>query len=238
METSPNLSRPRAPHLWPVALALAGGLIAQCDPQFAPLLQRATVDGAILCSQLWDPDGPGPLTELLVVGGTFTVAGGVAANNLAVYDFATASWSALGTGLRVATQWPSTPWLPSGAGSVTALAVAPDHSLLVVGSFTHAGDTLARNVARWNGSAWSPLGLGVDGTVQAIASAPNGDLIVGGSMGAYTIASASEFNSIAKTKILVANGPAIVSRSDQGKQGPHFAEGRTTGRDGRIARRD
>lgn len=65
-----------------------------------------------------------------------------------------------------------------------------------------------------------------------------GDLIVGGSMGAYTIASASEFNSIAKTKILVANGPAIVSRSDQGKQGPHFAEGRTTGRDGRIARRD
>jgi ornithine decarboxylase len=34
-----------------------------------------------------------------------------------------------------------------------------------------------------------------------------GDLIVGSSMGAYTAGSASEFNSIPKTKILVLNGP-------------------------------
>jgi ornithine decarboxylase len=36
-----------------------------------------------------------------------------------------------------------------------------------------------------------------------------GDLIVAGSMGAYTTASASEFNSIPRTKILVLNGPAL-----------------------------
>jgi ornithine decarboxylase len=36
-----------------------------------------------------------------------------------------------------------------------------------------------------------------------------GDLIVVGSMGAYTVASASEFNSIPKTKILVLNGPSL-----------------------------
>ena len=34
-----------------------------------------------------------------------------------------------------------------------------------------------------------------------------GDLIVGSSMGAYTIGSVSEFNSIPKTKVLVLNGP-------------------------------
>ena len=34
-----------------------------------------------------------------------------------------------------------------------------------------------------------------------------GDLLVGSLMGAYTMGSASEFNSIPKTKILVVNGP-------------------------------
>jgi ornithine decarboxylase len=38
-----------------------------------------------------------------------------------------------------------------------------------------------------------------------------GDLIVGSSMGAYSVGSASEFNSIPKTKILVLNGPALAS---------------------------
>jgi trimeric autotransporter adhesin len=39
------------------------------------------------------------------------------------------------------------------------------------------------NVARWNGSAWSALGTGIDSrnaTVQALAVMPNGDLVVGG----------------------------------------------------------
>lgn len=36
-----------------------------------------------------------------------------------------------------------------------------------------------------------------------------GDLIVGSSMGAYTAGSATEFNSIPKTKILVLNGPPL-----------------------------
>ncbi|MCU0866903.1 MAG: hypothetical protein MUC36_24220 [Planctomycetes bacterium] len=186
MNTSPRRLLPRSPQSWLLAVTMASTGIAQCDPQFVPLLQRSTVDGAILCSQLWDPDGPGPLAERLVVGGTFTVAGGVAANNLAVYDFATASWSALGPGLRVATRWPSTPSLPSGAGSVTALAVAPDHSLLVVGSFTHAGDTAARNVARWNGTTWASLGAGVTTAdpvpLAGVACLPNGDVVVCGNL--------------------------------------------------------
>jgi ornithine decarboxylase len=39
-----------------------------------------------------------------------------------------------------------------------------------------------------------------------------GDLIVGSVMGAYTSASASEFNSIPRTKIVVLNGPSVASR--------------------------
>src|SRR5688572_24925387 len=43
--------------------------------------------------QVWDPDGPeGPLTSVLVVGGWFTTAGGVAASNITVWDWETRSF--------------------------------------------------------------------------------------------------------------------------------------------------
>jgi hypothetical protein len=40
-----------------------------------------------------------------------------------------------------------------------------------------------------------------------------GDLIVSGSMGAYTTASATEFNSLPRTKVLVLHGAAPSGRS-------------------------
>lgn len=44
------------------------------------------------------------------------------------------------------------------------------------------GDLLAASdrVARWNGTAWSPLGAGVGGSVFALAVLSNGELIAGG----------------------------------------------------------
>lgn len=169
--------------------AIASTTLAQCDPQFAPLLQRTTVDGTILCSTLWDADGPGPLSEVLVVGGSFSVAGNVAADNLAIYDFATSTWSALGTGIRYAKPWPSAPSNITPTATVTAMAVAPDHSLVVVGSFTHAGDQLARNVARWNGTSWASLGAGVtteyERVLTGVACASNGDVVVCGDLSTF-----------------------------------------------------
>jgi trimeric autotransporter adhesin len=54
-------------------------------------------------------------------------------------------------------------------GKVNALAVAPNGDLYVGGEFNKAGGLDARNIARWDGRSWHPLGTGVDGSVHAIA---------------------------------------------------------------------
>ena len=87
----------------------------------------------------------------LYVGGSFTNAGGVAANNVAVWNGS--NWSAPGTGVD---------------GDVYALAVSGTN-LYVGGDFLHAGAVTANNIALWNGTSWSALGTGVDGQVFALA---------------------------------------------------------------------
>ncbi|MCA3006014.1 MAG: hypothetical protein LW650_14250 [Planctomycetaceae bacterium] len=104
----------------------------------------------------------------LVVGGSFTSAGGSGA-------------------VRIA-RWNGVSWSPPGSGmtggnepSVTALAVLPNGDLIAGGVFTTAGGVTVNNIARWNGSAWSAMGSGlVDVIVQDIVVMPNGDIIVGG----------------------------------------------------------
>ena len=51
---------------------------------------------------------------------------------------------------------------------VFALAVV-GATLYVGGSFTAAGGQAAARVAAWNGVAWSPLGVGFDSDVEALA---------------------------------------------------------------------
>ncbi|MFZ4768177.1 MAG: choice-of-anchor D domain-containing protein, partial [Roseimicrobium sp.] len=47
--------------------------------------------------------------------------------------------------------------------------------------FTTAGGTSANRIAKWNGSAWSALGTGMNGTVSALAADSTGHLYLGGS---------------------------------------------------------
>jgi hypothetical protein len=54
-----------------------------------------------------------------------------------------------------------------------------DGGVVAGGLFTQAGGAAASYIAFWNGSAWSPLGSGTDGTVLALALY-GGDLVVGG----------------------------------------------------------
>jgi len=110
---------------------------------------------------------------VLYVGGLFTTAGGVSANSIAKWDGET--------------------WLPLGDGfpgeSVSALAVFDDGSgdgpaLYAAGYFTMAGSVPANNIARWDGQAWSPVGDGLDGNVDALAVFNDGSgpaLYAGGS---------------------------------------------------------
>src|SRR5207249_1889504 len=78
-------------------------------------------------------------------------------------------------------------WAPLGSGvlgtdqfSVSALVFMPNGDLIAGGSFVHAGSVSANYIARWNGSAWSALGSGMDFNVYALAVLPNGDLVTGG----------------------------------------------------------
>ncbi|MFN7430083.1 MAG: hypothetical protein ACK5TP_05830 [bacterium] len=60
----------------------------------------------------------------VIVGGTFTAAGGLSANRIARYNPSTGVWSALGSGTN---------------GRVRALAVLPGGDVIVGGDFNIAG---------------------------------------------------------------------------------------------------
>lgn len=61
------------------ALCLFAGLFAQPTV----LKYTSSVNGPVYAMTTWDPDGPGPLGDWLVVGGEFTLAVGVPARNIA-----------------------------------------------------------------------------------------------------------------------------------------------------------
>lgn len=163
---------------WLVHSVMAGAIAAQCAPQFTPLLQCSGVRGSVTATALWDPDGPGPLSTRLVVGSGSLVAGATLSPHVAVFDFASQTWSGLGDGISSSTTNTGVngPWPPS----VLAIAALPNGELVVAGSFTNAGRRPAANIARWNGTGWSPLGSGTDGTVQSLAVLANGDLVAAG----------------------------------------------------------
>lgn len=105
----------------------------------------------------------------VIVGGTFTTAGGVSVSNIARYNPSTNTWTALGAGTN---------------GAVNALAVLPNGDVIAGGNFTSAGGIQASYVARFNAVSglWFPMGTGMDpnGYVQALVTLPDGDIIAGG----------------------------------------------------------
>lgn len=109
-------------------------------------------------------------TDVYVAGG-FSTIGSTTVNRIAKWNGTT--WSALGGGL------PS----PTGQLGGVRLAVA-GNDLIAIGDFTVAGGGPADRIARWNGTAWSALGTGLNGNGSAVTSA-GGDILVGG---AFTMA--------------------------------------------------
>lgn len=102
-------------------------------------------------------DGSGPA---LYAGGIFTNAGGAPASGIARWDGA--GWSAVGGALQYNVVF---------SGAVFALAVFDDGggpALYAGGQFTSAGGVPANFVAKWDGSNWSALGVGLSGVPQAL----------------------------------------------------------------------
>ena len=127
------------------------------------------LDGEVLAMTVWDPDGAGPNDPVLVVGGSFTHAGGVEVNQIA--------------------QWDGKHWQPLASGisgpyrTVHALTVY-NNDLIAGGDFTTAGGVDCSNIARWDGAAWHALGSGTTSSVLALTTytltGNDTELIVGG----------------------------------------------------------
>ena len=130
---------------------------AQCTEQWLPGEGLPGLNGDVSAVAVYD-DGNG---AALYVGGDFTVAGHVVANNIA--------------------KWDGTQWQPLGSGmndEVRTLAVY-NGELIAGGEFNTAGGKEANNIARWDGANWSPLGSGVSSHVNAL-TVYNDELIAGG----------------------------------------------------------
>ncbi|RMH28677.1 MAG: hypothetical protein D6692_04975 [Planctomycetota bacterium] len=98
--------------------------------------------------------------EALYAGGRFLNIGGVAANNIAKWDGT--AWSPLGGGL----------YRSSGVAQVIHMTSWDDGNgtaLYAAGTFNRADSgTVVQNVAKWDGTSWTPMGDGLDLTVQEL----------------------------------------------------------------------
>jgi len=142
----------------------------------------------------------------LIAGGAFAKAGGVTATNVARWNGV--AWSALSTGLdgevdaltvfdskliaagnlptySFVASYNGTPWSRLGgpgtngpSGRVRSLAVF-NNELYVGGSFDKVQGTDAKNVGKWTGGGWLPVGQILGGEVNALA-VHGGALYAGG----------------------------------------------------------
>jgi hypothetical protein len=114
----------------------------------------------------WSPTDVRALTNLpngdVVAGGFFQFAGAGQALNVARWPSTSfsPSWYPMSSGLSTG-GWPG----------VEALVTLPNGDVI-------AGGTSM--VARWNGSSWSQIAAGTDGTVRSLAVMPNGDVVAAG----------------------------------------------------------
>ena len=89
-------------------------------------------------------------------GGYFGEAGGVVASNIAKWDGS--NWSNLRDGFD-----------GMGLNEVVTAVAQIGSDLYVAGGFTVAGPTTINNIAKWDGTTWSPLGSGTNSEITSLA---------------------------------------------------------------------
>lgn len=99
------------------------------------------------------------------------------------------------------TYWDGQKWVQMVPGSsgglfvVNDVAIAANGDIYVTGDFTSIGGVAANRIARWNGSAWSALGTGLNNDGIHISIDARGNLYVGGD---FTTAGGITANRIAR----------------------------------------
>jgi len=110
----------------------------------------------------------------LYAAGEFTSITGVYAHRIARREGS--QWKPLGRGVRSS----------EGACSIHEMALDSTGNLYVMGVFDSAGSVAAKNIARWDGIAWYPLGEGIDrgeidySLFNALAADRTGKIYAGG----------------------------------------------------------
>ena len=114
-----------------------------------------------------------PKTDDVYVGGTFTSAAPCTQGCTYIAKWDGSTWTALGTGIT--------------GTAVYKIAINPNgvsDGLYVGGMFTDAGNCISEsgcnNIAKWNGTSWSPLNTGTDGAVASVAVSPGGTVVAAG----------------------------------------------------------
>jgi hypothetical protein len=165
-------------------------------------------------------DGSGPA---LYAGGTFTNSGTTYTPYLARWNGS--AWSAVpgynlvnnvraltvfddGHGPRLyvggdfyVLKWTLSGWVTIGGDGVSARAGFDDGTgpaLYAGGTFTSLGGSATSHVAKWNGSTWSPLGAGTDGSVESLLSFDDGSGAALYAGGTFTSAGGASANHVAK----------------------------------------
>ena len=125
-----------------------------CSAQWLEGSSVAGIDGTVYATAVWDPDGSGPRTPLVVYGGQFQRVGDKQFINLAAYDPSDGSWQSVGNGAII--------------GPVYSILPLPDGRLAIGGRSPFIA---GRNpgFAIWDGSQFSGPTNSMIGTVYSLA---------------------------------------------------------------------
>jgi len=128
----------------------------------------AALPGATFTGNTRRPEAMVVFNNELIIAGTFVNASGNVANSIAAFNGST--WHSLGTGMT-----------DGGAGAIIRALAVFNGELYATGEFDTAGGVAAQNIAKWNGTQWSPLTSGIDSATGGYALQVFGsELFVGG----------------------------------------------------------
>lgn len=125
-----------------------------CEPQWHSWGGVPGLGASIDTVVIWDSDGDGPAVKELIAAGDFPGYAGERYNRLARWNGI--NWEpfgAAGIGSPSSSFVSLFVWHENGSSSAPSQLVA-------TGDFTKLGSTVVNRIARWDGTAWHPLGSG------------------------------------------------------------------------------
>ena len=154
---------------------------------------------------------------IMYAGGYFTNIGGC--NSRAVAKWTGTNWESMGNGLF---------FQKYVNGYVNTLEVGPNGYVYAGGYFTNSDNScFLRNIAQWNGSAWTNMGAGFGNVVSCLAVTTNGEVYAGGpftNSGSFSRRYVAKWNGTAWTNVGIGFGNRLTCLA-AGRDGVIYAGG-------------